>query len=176
MSENTEKLLLIAKIVAVQGIKGQVRVDFYSESPENIKKYKQFFLKTGEQVQIKPDFFKKNQIIATVNGIKDRNEAEKLIGKEIFVQKAALAKLKPNEFYINDLDGLKVVNDSNGDEIGIVHAVHNFGAGNIIEVKYSNREKHKYEMFAFNDDNFPKVDLENGVIVLSQPITEEIEL
>jgi 16S rRNA processing protein RimM len=166
--------ILIAKIVAAQGIKGQVRVDVYSDKPENLKKYKTFYLKNGDEIKLKPDFFKNKQAICTILNIKDRTTAEKLVGNELFIEKASLEQPKQNEFYISDLVSLKVVDFSTKKEVGHVAAIYNFGAGDIIEVEFSEQKtksgKAKLQMFAFNDDYFPEVNTQNGFVLLNQKV------
>lgn len=127
-------LICIAKIVAAHGIRGQIKVKSYSE---NLSLYKEFTDNAGNIFNlknIKPtsgDVF-----IASMDVITDRNQAETLVGKELFVGKEKLPALASDEFYYEDMIGRDVIID--GKKVGEVAAVFNFGAGDFFEVELLN--------------------------------------
>ena len=127
------KYILVGKIVAPQGIRGEVRVQTFTDTPVDFKKLK------IKSVRFNDDDFKfvrtvsnSNVIIAKISGIDDRNAAETLRGTELFIERSALPDLKENEFYQADLIGFDVVR--NGTKIGVVDCFQNYGAGDIIEL------------------------------------------
>lgn len=127
------KHILVGKIVAPQGIRGEVRVQTFTDTPVDFKKLK------IKSVRFNDDDFKfvrtvpnSNVIIAKISGIDDRNAAETLRGTELFIERSALPDLKENEFYQADLIGFDVVR--NGTKIGVVDCFQNYGAGDIIEL------------------------------------------
>ena len=127
------KHILVGKIVAPQGIRGEVRVQTFTDTPVDFKKLK------IKSMRFNDDDFKfvrtvpnSNVIIAKISGIDDRNAAETLRGTELFIERSALPDLKEDEFYQADLIGFDVVR--NGTKIGVIDCFQNYGAGDIIEL------------------------------------------
>ena len=124
--------ILVGKIVAPQGLRGEFRVQTYSATETDFKKFH------IESAKCKPEQFhfvrvlKPNVIIAKIDGVNDRNAAENLRGTELFILRTDLPALKSGEYYQYDLIGFDVVRD--GKKIGIVSGFQNFGAGDIIEM------------------------------------------
>lgn len=129
---DTQKIL-VGKIVAPQGIRGEVRVQTYSENPLDFQKLKiqssKFSDKDFKFVRAVPN---STVIIAKIRSFDDRNAAETLRGTELFIMRDALPDLGPDEYYQSDLIGFDVV--CNGKKIGIVDCFQNYGAGDIIEL------------------------------------------
>ena len=125
--------ILVGKIVAPQGIRGEVRVQTFTDTPVDFKKLKIKSVRFNDGdfkfVRTVPN---SNVIIAKISGTDDRNAAETLRGTELFIERDTLPDLKENEFYQADLIGFEVVR--NGQKIGIVDCFQNYGAGDIIEL------------------------------------------
>ena len=126
--------ILVGKIVAPQGIRGEVRVQTYSDTPIDFKKFNVQSTKFNEGdfkfVRAVPN---SSVIIAKIRGIDDRNMAETLRGTELFIGRDDLPKLNENEYYQTDLIGLSV--NQRGNIIGRVACIQNFGAGDILELE-----------------------------------------
>lgn len=153
--ENKEKIL-VGKIVAPQGIRGEVRVQTYTQEPMDLKNLKLYSDKLTEGSfhfvrQLNP---KSTVIIAKIDGVNDRNAAELLRNVELFINRADLPDLKEGEYYQADLIGMQVVRD--GIVLGVVDNIQNYGGGDILELDTG-------ELLSFNG---AKVDLENNVISL----------
>ena len=131
---DTTKLILVGKIVAPQGIRGDVRVQTYSEKPDDFRGFnvqsKKF--NSGDFKFIR-DVPNSTVIIAHINGFDDRNAAETLRGTELYIERGTLPELASDEYYQSDLIGFDVVRDD--EKIGIVAGFQNFGAGDIIETE-----------------------------------------
>ena len=130
---NNDKIL-VGKIVAPQGIRGEVRVQTYSDTPSDFKKFAVISDKFA------PDDFKfvrvvpnSTVIIAKIRGIDNRNDAETLRGTELFIGREDLPTLQENEYYQTDLIGMNV--NQRGNIIGHVSCVQNYGAGDILELE-----------------------------------------
>lgn len=127
------KQILVGKIVAPQGIRGEVRVQTFSEKPDDFRDFKIISTKFGTDdfmfVRRVPNT---NVIIAKIRGIDNRNAAETLRGTDLFIQRDTLPGLKNNEYYQADLIGFDVVRDNK--KIGVVSCFQNYGAGDIIEL------------------------------------------
>ena len=134
MSANEQdKKILVGKIVAPQGIRGDVRIQTFSESPMDFQKFKVQSAKFKETdfkfVRAVPN---SSVIIAHISGFDDRNAAETLRGIELYINRSTLPATAKNEYYQADLIGFSVVRD--GEKIGTVAGFQNFGAGDIIEL------------------------------------------
>ncbi len=163
------KLISAGKIVGVHGIKGALRVHSFLEDPENFKNYKKFYL--GDMpVKIKLNFTKPNIAIIQINNLTDRNEAEKLVGKEIYLDKSEMPELKNDEYYYSDLIGLKVIDGQNNKEIGQILNVTNFGAGDLFEIKFNDGKPARF--FPFSKNIFPKIDISAKFVEIVFPEEE----
>ena len=129
-----ENPVLMAVIGAAHGIKGELRVKAFTGDPLALGGYGPLFAKDGrrfELIDVRPQG---TVVVARFKDVGDRSAAEALTGTELFVDRAVLAAdLDDEEFYHADLVGLSVV-DEQGTQIGKVAAVHNFGAGDILEI------------------------------------------
>lgn len=126
--------ILVGKIVAPQGIRGEVRIQTYSDAPSDFKKFKiisdKFASDDFKFVRAVPN---STVIIAKIRGVDDRNAAEMLRGTQLFIGRGDLPELKENEYYQTDLIGMNV--NQRGNIIGRVSCVQNYGAGDILELE-----------------------------------------
>ena len=131
---DTSKMILVGKIVAPQGIRGDVRIQTFSEKPTDFQKFQIHSTKFNESefrfIRAVPN---SSVIIAHISGIDDRNAAETLRGVELYINRDSLPELSSDEYYQSDLIGFNVVRD--GKTIGTVAGFQNFGAGDIIELE-----------------------------------------
>lgn len=127
------KRILVGKIVAPQGVRGEVRVQAFTENPMDFKTLdvKSNVFNDGDFkfVRALPS---STVIIAKIRGVDDRNTAESLRGTELFIERGALPDLDTDEYYQADLIGFDVVRG--GGKIGTVECFQNYGAGDIIEL------------------------------------------
>lgn len=164
------KKIVVGKFSSAFGIVGQLKIISYCEDPAKIEKYK-LFDEDEKEIVIKISNKNKSQIgstsdgsavlIAKVEGITNRNDAEKLRGKEIFTNRSEFKNLKKDEFYYSDLIGLDVIEEGAG-KVGEIINVSNFGAGGVVEIQFL--ESKKVENFSFTNSNFPEVNLEKGFV------------
>lgn len=147
--ENNKKIL-VGKVVAMQGVRGDVRVQTYSENPEDFSKFK------VQSAKFSPNDFKfiravpnSSVIIAHIRGFEDRTSAEVLRGTELFIERDALPDVKSGEYYQADLIGFTVMRD--GENMGTVACFQNFGAGDIIETNDGNMYSFKDAIVDFNN-------------------------
>jgi 16S rRNA processing protein RimM len=109
-------------------------------------------------------------VIARIKGVTTREAAEALNRTRLYIARDALPKAADDEWYVADLIGLKAVSPD-GAPLGTVATVHNFGAGDIIEIVRA--EGGPSLLIAFTDDTVPDVDVAGGRLVLIPP--EELE-
>jgi 16S rRNA processing protein RimM len=146
---NASDKILVGKIVAAQGLRGEVRVQSYTEKPEDFRNLR-FTDRNLQFVRAVPH---SNVVIMKADGADDRTAAEKLRGTGIFIERSTLPDLPEGEYYQADLLGMSI----NGKDRKVV-AIHNFGAADILELDNG-------EMVSFAG---AKVDLESGIITLGE--------
>ncbi len=174
------KKILIAKITTVFGIKGEVKIVVYSDNPLQLETYSLFDSK-GKEFKIKISNKNKSVIgtssgdpiiMARIEGVNDRNEAEKLRGVELFADRKDFDKTNEDEFYYVDLIGLDVI-DMNSKKIGKVLNVFEHGAGGIVEIEFNEKclpkNYQKIENFSFRNAIFPEVNLAKNFIRIDVP-------
>ena len=147
-------------------MQGQIKVDVYLEDLNLLQTSKVFFL--GKSLlKTKINFLKnskKSIWIASIIETKNKEQAEGLKGQLVFLEKRLLPKLMANEFYYDELKGLKIIIDGSIQK-GIVKDVFNFGSGDVLEVSLDDKEATIY--IPFDRDNVGRIDLSNREIVLT---------
>jgi len=118
----------------------------------------------GEALVVKKHGNCKDGVICSINNITDRNIAQLLTGKKLFCLRNQLSEPRDEEFYISDLVRCRIF--ENGIETGVVSSVQNFGAGDIIEIKFIKES----DFFPFSKACFPEVDLINKKITFVRPL------
>jgi 16S rRNA processing protein RimM len=162
----------VARIGAAHGLKGEVRLWPFTQDPLAIRSYGPLETRDGaRRFTIESLRAAKDHFIAKLSGVGDRDAAEALNNAELFIPRDRLPPVERDEFYHADLIGLDVV-DQSGAQIGTVHALYNFGAGDIIEVMPVGTGQPV--MFAFNEITVPKIDLAAKQIVIVPPAEIEI--
>ena len=130
---NNNEKILVGKIVAFQGVRGDVRVQTYTAMPSDLRDMQiistSFNPGDFRFVRALPN---SNVIIAHIHGFEDRTSAEVLRGTELFVMRETLPQLQDGEYYQSDLIGFDVIRD--GKKIGVIDGFQNFGGGDIIEL------------------------------------------
>ncbi|MGH6864844.1 MAG: ribosome maturation factor RimM [Methyloceanibacter sp.] len=163
--------MLLGEIGAAQGLKGEVRLRSYTGLPADIGAYGPLDDESGgraieiESVRVTP-----KALIARIKGVTSREAAEALNGTKLYLAHSRLPARKVEEWYVADLIGLSVVN-AQGAAMGTVVTVHNFGAGDIIEIAPLSGEPSL--MVPFTEETVPEVDLDAGRLVLVPPVEFE---
>ena len=152
----TDKKIIVGKILSAHGIKGAVKYLSFTENPDTLFKLKPLYCGDKEIT------LKKSGPHATIEGIADRTQAETCRSRELWVWRNQLPEPTNNQYYIEDLIGLNVI-AADGEELGTVLSFHNFGAGDIMEIKLKDETT---EMFGF--EQVKKVDIENTTIYLKE--------
>jgi 16S rRNA processing protein RimM len=127
------KQIALAAVAGAHGVKGELRLKLFTDSAENLKRYDTVQIDGVERklVSVRPAPF---GAVVRLSGVDDRTAAESLRGSLIDVDRSALPPLEDGEYYHADLIGLSCV-DRDGREVGMVAAVENYGAGDLLEVQ-----------------------------------------
>ena len=159
--------ICLGQIGAAHGIRGEVRLWSFTADPAAIASYGPLETEDGRVFAIEAMRPAKDHFVARLSGIADRNAAERLANQKLYVPRERLPEPQAaDEFYHADLIGLAVV-DRSGTALGTVVAVHNFGAGDLIEVRQA--EGAPTLMLPFTEAVVPEVDLAAGRLVVEQP-------
>ncbi len=129
----------LAAIVGAHGVTGEVRLKLFGDGPESLKPYKTFLVPGGTLTlkTIRPG---PNGAVARFAEITDRTAAERMCGTALTVPRSALPPLGEGEYYHVDMVGLPCVS-SDGEELGVIAAIENFGAGDIVEIERPDKKR-----------------------------------
>lgn len=162
-----EKRILMGRIGAAHGIKGEVRITTHTEDPLAIAAYGPLDTdRAGLTITIAKARLSKNIIIATLKGVSDRNGAEALNGVSLFVSRETFGDTQEDEFYHTDLIGLEARHQDGG-QLGTVTSVTNFGADDLLEVKLASTGKSVY--LPFTRAVVPTLHIDEGYLIAIPP-------
>jgi len=165
--------VLIGRIGAPHGVRGEVLIQSYTQEPHAIASYGPLESEDGKRrIELKIVRATRKGLVARINGIEDRNGAEALKGLDLYVGRSQLPAAAEDEFYRADLIGLRAV-DSDGHALGTVIAVDNYGAGDILELRLEGRRD--TELIPFANAFVPSVDIAGGTIMIVLPVFVEAD-
>jgi 16S rRNA processing protein RimM len=165
-----EKHVLLAAVIGASGLKGAVKAKIFTASPEALTSYGALTDRHGKEFSItafRPG--KTGEAVISFSGITTREAAEALKGTELFIARDALPKTGDEEFYHADLIGLEA-QDGEGRILGKIAAIHNYGAGDIVEITRSDGDS---VLLAFTRETVPTIDIPGGRIVVAVPEEDE---
>lgn len=165
----SSNLVRLATIGAAHGVRGEVRVKAFTADPSSLRDYGPLSAEDGRIFQIERLRPGKEVLVVKFRGVDDRDAAEALNGVSLFVDRDRLPAAGDDEFYHADLIGLAAFTQS-GEPLGAVVAIHDFGAGDIIEIA---PPRGPSLLLPFTKAAVPVVDVPAGRIVVVPP--EEIE-
>ena len=158
--------ICVARIGAAHGVRGAVKLWTVTEDPLAVQRYGPLSTKDGaRQFEVTHAREAKDHLVATLKGIATREDAERLNGLELYVAREKLPATDDDEYYHADLIGLAAVTTAD-QPLGRVTAIHNFGAGNIIEIAPLQGST---LLLPFTNAVVPSVDLAAGRVVIELP-------
>ena len=158
--------ICVARIGAAHGVRGAVKLWTFTEDPLAVQRYGPLSTKDGaRQFEVTHAREAKDHLVATLKGIATREDAERLNGLELYVAREKLPATDDDEYYHADLIGLAAVTTAD-QPLGRVIAIHNFGAGNIIEIAPLQGST---LLLPFTNAVVPSVDLAAGRVVIELP-------
>jgi 16S rRNA processing protein RimM len=161
-----ETQICIARIGAAHGVRGEVRLWTFTEDPLAVLRYGPLATKDGaRRFEVTHAREAKTHVVARLKGIASREDAERLNGVELYIGRDKLPATDEDEYYHADLIGLAAVNTAN-QPLGRVIAIHNFGAGDIIEIAPPQGAS---MLLPFTNAVVPSVDLAGGRVVIELP-------
>ena len=167
MSQPATKRIVLAHVASAHGIRGDVVIRAHTGNPADVGAYGPLTDATGKRtfamstVRVTP-----KGVVAHFKGIDDRNAAEALRGLELYVERSALPPPEDGAYYHVDLVGLQALSPE-GVLIGVVIAIQNFGAGELLEIQRAGQTETDY--VPFTDTYVPTVDIAAGHVVVIMP-------
>jgi 16S rRNA processing protein RimM len=162
--------VLLAAVIGAQGLKGAVKAKIFTATPETLTRYGPLHDASGRKFAItafRPG--KPGEAVMSFEGVESREAAEALKGASLYIARAALPATAEEEFYHADLIGLEA-QDGEGRVLGRIAAIHNFGAGDVIEIMRPDGDN---VLLAFTRETVPLIDIAGGHIVVAVPENDE---
>ncbi|TAA41599.1 ribosome maturation factor RimM [Pseudoxanthomonas winnipegensis] len=163
MSENATRRILLGRVVGAFGVRGQAKIESWTEPREAIFRYQPWTLRdaAGRERELSGVRGKPSgkHLIASFPGVEDRDAVEAMVGLEIAVPRSALPPSQPDEYYWVDLEGLRVIN-ADGRDFGTVSHLFSTGANDVLVARGD-----KDRLIPFIQPDFvTRVDFEAGVV------------
>ncbi len=163
--------VLVGRIGAAHGLRGELRVKSFTDDPMALGAYGPLQTGDGRTLTVAAARPAKGVLVVRFAEIADRDQADALIGADLYVSRAALPAAGQDEYYHADLIGLAAV-DPAGNRVGTVAAVPDFGAGPLLEIA---SERGETEFVPFTRATVPVVDISGGRLVIDRPGEIEVE-
>jgi 16S rRNA processing protein RimM len=166
--------VVVGRIGAAHGIKGEVRVKSFTAAPLDLAGYGPLEAADGCRLTVeaaRPAGASPDMLVVRFEGIADRNAAEALNGLDLSVPRERLPEPEADEFYHADLIGLDAVTPA-GAPLGTIIAVPNYGAGDLVEIAPL---KGPTLLVPFTRANVPEIDLAAGRVTVDPPVEAEGE-
>lgn len=171
MSATLSNRVCVGQFAGSHGVRGLVKLRSFTDDPAAVVTYGPLSDESGKRrFQVSLQSTVKDLFLARVEGITTREQAQELAGVRLYVDRAALpATEDEDEFYHADLIGLRA-ELADGTRFGIVKAVFDFGAGDVLEIR---TEAGALEMLPFSKACVPVVDVRGGRLVVDLPAIVE---
>ncbi len=162
-----DDLVHVGTLTAPHGIRGQLKLTSHTEQPEGIAAFSALYSRDGlKTYAIKLRGMAKQQLLVEVVGCTSRNDAELLRNTELYAKRSEFPEVSDDDsFYITDLIGLEV-RDTENNVVGRVKEVHDFGAGDILEIAPLQGASF---MVMFTEATIPTIDIEAGYLLYCPP-------
>ena len=161
---NPERRILIGRVVGAFGVRGELKLESWTSPRDALFRYRPWIVAhRGEETLVAGAKGKLNpngSVTARLPDVESRDDAERLVGAEIWVLRSQLPPSKPGEYYWVDLEGLKVAT-VDGVELGTISHLFNNGANDVIAIK---GEREHY--LPYTPDVVREVDLDGGRMVV----------
>lgn len=156
-----KQFLETGKITGTHGLKGEVRVQPWADSPEFLAEFDELYLDKGaKKIEIKAARVHKNMLIMKIKGVDTIDDAEKLRNKILYMNRDDV-ELEDGTYFIQDLIGLDVLDDETGEKIGVLDDVSETGANDVYHIKTA---EGKIYLIPVIPEVVRDISLENGTV------------
>lgn len=159
--------ICVAQIGAAHGVRGEVKLRSFTADPAAVADYGPLESEDGTlHFEIEALRHAKGHLVAQLSGIRDRAAAARLTNLRLYVARERLPPTEPDEFYHADLIGLRA-EDRHGVELATIVGIHDFGAGDLLELRPRGRAG--TVLMPFTAASVPVVDIAGGRVVIDPP-------
>jgi 16S rRNA processing protein RimM len=163
-------LILVGQVAGAFGVRGEIRVTAHTADPLSLVAYSPLLNEAGRPVlTLGAGRAVKGAVIARAAEVATREEAEKLRGLRLYIERGALPAPGEDEYYLADLIGL-AARGPDGEALGVVRSVANFGAGDLLEIAPADGSPPWWA--PFTREATPEVNIAEGWIAVVKPIEE----
>lgn len=164
-NRKTDDLIVVGALMGAHGVRGEAKVKSFTEYPEDLFAYGPLLDAAGEMLMdpqsVRPA---KDHFIVASKPVRSREDLEAMKGMLLHVPRGALPEPEEDEVYVEDLVGLSAITPE-GDLLGVVKAVQNFGAGDLIDI--APEDGGKSVLIPFTLEDVPELDMESGRLVVT---------
>ena len=162
-----DRMIAVGRVAGAFGVRGEVRIAAFTEEPLALARFRELKRQDGSPgLTILSAREAKGGVICRCPGVETKEQADALRGLRLFIPREALPPADEDEFYLADLIGLAVVTPE-GETLGKVKSVQDFGAGDILEITPAEGGPTWY--LAFTRETVPQVDITAGKLVAIPP-------
>ncbi len=177
-TQNNEKAIiaihdrvLVARVNSAHGIRGLVKVQSFTANPDDFATYEVLVDENNNPLNFQIVGEAKSMFLVQFDQVNTRNQAEELKGLNIYTSRESLGELDDEEFFLNDLVGLNII-DENNKKYGLVDKVVNYGSCDLLQVKTSNNKSFLVPM---TEEKIKLIDFDNDQIIVNN-IKELLDL
>ena len=165
------RLVLVGRVAGAFGVKGEVRIRAYTAEPLALLGYRDLLNAAGEPaLTLLSGRAVKDGVIARAKEVGVKEAADALRGLDLYARRSALPPTKEGEFYLDDLIGLDA-RSPDGAPLGRIKAVHDFGAGDVLEIAPEGGGA--TWLVSFTEAAVPEIHVDHGYLVLVRPLEVE---
>lgn len=158
-----KKYLEAGKIVSVFGIKGEIKVQPWCDSPDFLCEFDTLYYKSGTPVEIERSRVAKNIVVMKVKGVDTVEDAQKLRNRVLYIDREDV-ELDEGCYFVQDLIGLEVVDANSGESYGKITDVSATGANDVYHIT---NEKGELHLIPAIPDVIAETDIEAGVMKIT---------
>jgi 16S rRNA processing protein RimM len=162
-----DRMIAVGRVAGAFGVRGEVRITAFTEEPLALARFRELKRQDGSPgLTVLSARDAKGGIVCRCQGVETKEQADALRGLRLFIPREALPAPEEDEFYLADLIGLSVI-DAEGETLGAIKSVQDFGAGDILEITPAAGGPTWY--LAFTRETVPTVDIAGGKVVVVLP-------
>jgi len=159
-----KNLIDVGQVVNTHGLRGEVKVNPWTDAPEVFEIFDKLFTKDGKEYKVEGVRYQKNCVLLKLSGINDMDEAEKMRGKTLFADKKLFGHLPEDTYLVADIEGLVVRDESI--EYGKVSEVITTGSNDVYAVKGSDG---KFIYIPAIKSVVKEINVKDGYILIDMP-------
>ncbi len=160
-----KEYLEAGKIVGIHALKGEVRIDPWCDSAEFLSRFKRLFSADGDEMKVKSARVHKNIVIVHFDGIDTPEKAQQTVGMVVYIYRRDV-RLPEGVYFVQDIIGLRALDEDSGTEYGTVTDVFQTGANDVYQISKNGKDY----LIPKIPEVVADIDTENGIIKINTKI------